>query len=155
MLCKYCDGLSINCLLELAKVEFKPEGLSFPRKAYYEHHASYQDLVQSARDGCELCDFIYNEFREISLPGLRRVIDASEEVTMDEAATALKISDVKFCIETDIWRYTSLQDCRLLDKILVKVGKPFGAFDDYDEGYEQSLSEVELILFTPQGSLTS
>lgn len=56
MFCSFCEELSIERLVELTAVEYR--GGRFPDDAFYQHHATIEDLVDSADGGCEFCQFI-------------------------------------------------------------------------------------------------
>ncbi|KAL8364227.1 hypothetical protein RB601_009794 [Gaeumannomyces tritici] len=58
MLCAFCDGLSISLLMDLVDIDEVGWPHRFPQKAFYQHHASIEDLVESADGGCEICQTI-------------------------------------------------------------------------------------------------
>ncbi|KAK0719369.1 hypothetical protein B0H67DRAFT_572979 [Lasiosphaeris hirsuta] len=60
--CRFCAGFTISHPIELAKEEFR--GDIFPDNAYYQHHACFRDLEQSAENGCDLCRLILDCFAE-------------------------------------------------------------------------------------------
>lgn len=61
--CNYCSKLSISHLVELAKVEFQSRIV--PKQAFYQHHASLDDLEGSAASGCDLCILILDTLRGV------------------------------------------------------------------------------------------
>lgn len=71
MLCQYCEGLTLDKLLVLAKDHEAEEYYiyeDFPSNAScsYSHHPSFKSLLRSSRDGCELCHAIRTEFEQTS-----------------------------------------------------------------------------------------
>jgi hypothetical protein len=62
MLCSFCEPLTIQGLLDLTRREFANQ--VFPPTAFYQHHASFLNLIASAEEGCELCQLIHRAFRE-------------------------------------------------------------------------------------------
>jgi hypothetical protein len=156
MLCKFCDKLSISGLIELAEIEFS--ALNFPREAYYQHHASYADLVSSANRGCELCELIHQGFIE-------SVVEEGYwyESTLDEAVHGIESAglrtDLKLCINTlHLYDAEKLERVKLFDTILVQAGvsQPYsGAEDDQEESRDWSISDpllpLHLELSVPRG----
>jgi hypothetical protein len=136
MLCKFCDNLSISHLIELAEIEFSAG--DFPRKAYYQHHASYADLVGSANRGCELCELIHQGFIETVVEG-----GYWEEYTLDDAILGIESeglsTDLKICINTThLYSSEALERVKLFDNILVQVGIPL---EVREESQDWSISD--------------
>jgi len=67
MLCSFCEPITIQGLLDLTQREFA--NLIFPPTAYYQHHASFPDLIAAADKGCELCQLIHRACRETPAEG--------------------------------------------------------------------------------------
>ncbi|KAH0443062.1 heterokaryon incompatibility protein [Colletotrichum camelliae] len=131
--CIYCTKLSIEALVELAKISF--EAQRFPQDAYYQHHDSFSALEQSAYNGCDLCQVIlqcfqqtpceaeqplewpqeWNETTNASLDGYPH--------TMYSVAKGLDVSDVKLCINTShLYDAQGLRDVQVFDETIVQVG---------------------------------
>ncbi|KAI1093445.1 HET-domain-containing protein [Rostrohypoxylon terebratum] len=75
--CRYCAGLSIEVLVDLAKQEFS--GRCMPENAVYHHHKSLPDLESSANDGCDLCTLILDCFRNLRGSFIRHDISSVDE----------------------------------------------------------------------------
>jgi hypothetical protein len=156
MLCKFCDELSISGLIELAEIEFSAD--NFPREAYYQHHASYADLVSSANRGCELCELIHQGFIETVVEG-----GYWDEYTLDDAVQGIESeglsTDLKICINTShLYSAEALERVKLFDTILVQAGipQPYGDKVDYqEESPDWSISDplihLSLELSVPRG----
>lgn len=151
MLCNFCDDLSISDLIELAKIDFA--GLTFSPKAFYQHHASYADLVISAERGCELCELIHQGFIETVADG-----GYWDEYTLDDAARGRASeglsTDVKICINTShLYNSDPLDRVKLFDRVLVHAGD----FQTYEAGEDWSiadpLEDLSLDISTPRGQL--
>jgi hypothetical protein len=70
MLCKYCDGLTVEALCELAQIQLSKHDdhqYEFSQDAYYCHQPSYDGLINSAKGGCDLCAFIWQGFRDFEM----------------------------------------------------------------------------------------
>lgn len=155
MLCKFCDGLSISGLIELAEIEFS--GDDFPREAYYQHHASYADLVESANNGCELCELFHRGFTEMVVEG-----GYWDEYTLHDAVQGIDSAglstDLKICISTlQVYASEGLDRVMLFDTILVQAGKPqpYGEEIEMDSSPDWSISDpltsLSLELTVPRG----
>ncbi|OLN92774.1 hypothetical protein CCHL11_06733 [Colletotrichum chlorophyti] len=139
--CRYCAGLTIETLVELAKTGF--EAQEFPQTAYYQHHQSFDDLEREAGNGCEFCQLILNCFLHTPCPepkpmewplGWNRELDLKQETqprTMYSIAKELAVSDVKLCINaTHLYGRQPLEDAEVLDEILVQVGPLYAETED-------------------------
>ncbi|KAI1323283.1 HET-domain-containing protein [Xylariaceae sp. FL0255] len=97
--CILCLGFSINHLVELAKIEFSSR--SVPQKAFYQHHASMDDLERSAAGGCDFCTLIYECFRYTPT-----ILDNHpkwpEQWSVDLPFEKSMLADTKYFKETDI-----------------------------------------------------
>lgn len=56
--CRFCVGLTISGLFQLAQEDHDPTQFTPWVKKSYEHHASLEDLEQSAELGCDFCYFM-------------------------------------------------------------------------------------------------
>ncbi|KIL92445.1 hypothetical protein FAVG1_04856 [Fusarium avenaceum] len=163
MRCKYCQGLSIERLVELAETEFK--ATAFPQNAYYTHQPTIAALDTSAEQGCDLCQLIvqalestsYNACWAEELLGLNHTQDSTI------LATARGLADfydtaIRICINTMhvIWG-TTLSDVEMLEMLLIQVGLPRSEDDmlsDDDEDYaiaQPGLHPADLLM-TARGS---
>ncbi|EPE31161.1 hypothetical protein GLAREA_04128 [Glarea lozoyensis ATCC 20868] len=120
MLCAFCTGISLSGLIELAEVEFASR--QSPQHAYYKHYDSYNDLVQSATDGCDLCQMILAGFTSF-------IVDLWpwDGQTRDEAVRETeylgKAIDVRISIDADhLYFGQSLDQVALFDLLVVQVG---------------------------------
>lgn len=163
--CKFCAGLSISHLVELAEKEFVAR--KFPKKAFYRHHESFSDLEQSADGGCDLCRLILDCFRgtETDLSNLSRAEwrgSACDLVTsMYAAAKALGVSDVKICVEADqCVSGAKIDHVRVFDTLKVQFGVSREvAFDSKEnpktDGFLRALPPLLLTLRVRRGMLTA
>lgn len=147
--------MSILRLVELAKEEFSAH--SFPHQAFYQHHASFDDLERSANSGCDICALIIDSFKDsgpfngLVWPetSLRRECDISTSVypSVYSKAKSLMVSDVKVCINTEhLYLGQGIEDVLVFDTLLVQVG----AIEDS----ESDLVESEVDYPLPPLSLT-
>ncbi|KAF4820045.1 hypothetical protein CGCSCA5_v004055 [Colletotrichum siamense] len=157
--CIYCAKLSIQALVELAKISF--EAQRFPRDAYYQHHDSFSALEQSAHDGCDLCQVILQCFQQTPCEAEQplewpqewnETSEASSDgypQTMYSVAKGLDISDVKLCINTShLYDSQGLRDVKVFDEIIVQVGT---LHIETDENYGVwSFPQLVLRLSTPK-----
>lgn len=135
MFCKLCDELSISSLIELAEIEFS--GHCFPGEAYYQHHASYADLVSSANRGCELCELIHQSFIEtVVVEGYWEgytLYDAVQGIESEGLST-----DLKICIHAShVYLGEGIERVKLFDTILIQAGIP-EPYDDKSHYLEES-----------------
>ncbi|KEY69346.1 hypothetical protein S7711_09739 [Stachybotrys chartarum IBT 7711] len=157
-LCQYCANISFQQLVNFARKEFSY--LSFPEVAFYKHHGSFNDLEDSARDGCDFCRIIIDIFKgtpddEYGLTAWPREWHGEgchPDGTIYDIAKALKISDVKIClasyfINTD----AELDQARILDSLLVQVGPRLIFSDNPDSDHDDfSLPPLPLTLSSPR-----
>ncbi|KAJ4388103.1 hypothetical protein N0V93_008708 [Gnomoniopsis smithogilvyi] len=127
--CRYCEKLSIESLVSLAKDELHGYR-KFPKKAFCEHQPSVEDLESSAKDGCDLCGLILDcllvttakdTYWTISDPEEQ---DCSPDDSLYAAAKCLETSSVKIAISAD---HLDIERQPLpagyqLDTILIQVG---------------------------------
>jgi len=66
MLCKYCDNFNYNQLVS-------PER--------YQHHKTWDDLLVSAEEGCQICGLVIKEFHELPI----------DESTQDECPVTCEL----------------------------------------------------------------
>ncbi|KAN0099845.1 Heterokaryon incompatibility protein (HET) domain containing protein [Hyaloscypha variabilis] len=135
MLCAFCTRLSISDLIELAEVEF--ESRQSPRHAYYKHFDSYNDLVQSARDGCDLCQFIWSGFKNC-------IVDTWpwDGQNRDEAVREIEYRgeeiDIRISIDADhLYSGRGLDQVALFDLLVIQAGAPVIKYKE-NEGSEES-----------------
>lgn len=156
MFCTFCNGLSISSLIQLAESEFS--GDDFPQEAYYRHHTTYTDLIESAKNGCELCKVIHRAFTETVVEGgywdEYTLYDAVQGIESEGLSTDLKIS-----ISTkQAWGSEGLDRVKLFDTILVQAGKSqtySHEFDDTESSPDWSSSDpltpLSLEISVPRG----
>ncbi|RDW85173.1 hypothetical protein BP6252_02763 [Coleophoma cylindrospora] len=146
MLCKLCAGISISHLVDLAKTEFSGHG--FPSQSYYQHHASYDELISSAAEGCELCKLIDEGLKKLKLGMGYGEGWTREELIRDEG----KGSDIKLCI-TAIHVYVdgTLDQVEVFDTMMVQVGaiEPVST-EQSDEEDEFTIPPLKLALSVPR-----
>lgn len=131
--CQYCEGLSIASLVRLARIEFLGYQ-SFPREAFYEHHATFSDLETSAENGCDLCGLVLKCFqgapaedaddRPFSWP--EEWISQNDhdlDASMYAVAKGLQDSSVRFAISADhVYSGATIEDVTGFDTLLIQVG---------------------------------
>lgn len=71
MLCKLCDSLNVTDLLKLAKAN-SSKLWGRDEFLYFEHHKRYDDLVNAASSGCELCLILQRQCEEEDIDGSTR-----------------------------------------------------------------------------------
>lgn len=128
--CRFCLGLSVEKLFNLAKDEFS--GHDFPASAYYQHHNSFHELEQSANAGCDLCLLIVDCFKGIewttgdyqfSPYAWETATELDIENTAYATAKQLAVSDVKLSISTDhVYLGDPLDNVQSFNTLLVQVG---------------------------------
>ncbi|KAI5917149.1 HET-domain-containing protein [Camillea tinctor] len=123
--CQYCEGLSLSRLIALAKQEYGSGVM--PEQAFYQHHASLNDLENSATNGCDLCCLVLESLKCTGCePGYDKVwsapvcqLEESRFTRMKDLAT----TDIKLCITSScLYGSDSLDSVRVLDSILVHIG---------------------------------
>ncbi|OIW32526.1 HET-domain-containing protein [Coniochaeta ligniaria NRRL 30616] len=151
--CKFCAGLSISHLVELAEKEFVSR--NFPKEAYYRHHESFSDLERSASGGCDLCQLILDCFKgaehEYTWPREWKGSDSDLDTSMYAAAKALDVSDVKISIEADqCFSGDKIEHVRVFDTLVVQVGIDEESHRDPegDAEYDDSLQALPALLLT-------
>jgi hypothetical protein len=147
--------MSIQRLVELAEQEFSSH--NFPQQAFYQHHASFDDLEESANKGCDFCVLILESFK-----GSGPVIDAQWPETwlgrecgvhnsMYFEAKSLDVSDVKVCINTEhLYLSERIERVQVFDTLLVQVGIISNPSEDAED---QALPPLSLTLSVPRGML--
>ncbi|KAJ4375897.1 hypothetical protein N0V83_001175 [Neocucurbitaria cava] len=125
--CALCNNLTIEGLIELARIELA-DSVWVPKRAYYQHHNSVTDLENSANAGCDLCSLLVsclkgNEDTDSLAANKWIGIDCDLEESLFAAAKRLPYSDVKICIASGEASYgDTLDSIHVLDTILVQVG---------------------------------
>ncbi|KLU86474.1 hypothetical protein MAPG_05486 [Magnaporthiopsis poae ATCC 64411] len=125
MLCALCDGLSLSLLADLMKKE--PVGqLSFPQEAFYQHHASIDDLLQSADSGCEICQTIVacTELQPESFQS------GSHLAWVEASHKSGKSTDVKICLSSSDRSDDRPKSC--YDLLSVQFGRQQGPDYSHD-----------------------
>ncbi|KAF4472219.1 Heterokaryon incompatibility, partial [Fusarium albosuccineum] len=146
--CKYCANLTIEVLVDLAKKEF--EGAWFPRKGYYEHHPSFDNLEAAALAGCDLCQLMLDCFKgsvagpeeDYVWPEAWKDEPPPDAITMYAKAKQLQQSKVKLSINVqNAYVDMPLEEVSLFDIILVHLG-PVQKIEESDDGkdWESSAS---------------
>jgi hypothetical protein len=133
--CEKCTELSIDRFLALAEEHPRFRGEGPVDHGYYQHHASITDLEQSARNGCDLCQYFLSH-----LEGLRWVTGGSRpyydpdllEGPSDSVYDSVKrhnASDVRIAIGALRQETPSLADVDVFDCIRVQFGpsEPLGS----------------------------
>ncbi|KAM7210750.1 HET domain containing protein [Rhypophila decipiens] len=137
--CQFCAGISISHLIDLTTKEFDRV---FPSTTYYRHHASFEDLEQSASNGCEICQLILDAFKatpwdEALWVGTRQGRGSTNiDLSMYARAKGLQVSDVKISISSsELWADQGLEAVRIWDTLMVLVGPDYARrdLDDEDE----------------------
>jgi hypothetical protein len=127
-LCQPCANLSFQHLVGLAKKEFTVRLDAFPKRAFYAHHASFDELEQSAISGCDLCRLILDLSKSYNAadwnlewqPGT-----CDTDSSMYATAKALKVSDVKIALTSSYFysNYTvDVDEPKIYDGFRVQVG---------------------------------
>jgi hypothetical protein len=155
MLCEFCTGISLSDLIELAEVEFASR--QSPQHAYYKHFDSYNDLVQSARDGCDLCQLILSGFKSF-------IVDEWpwDGQTRDEAVREIeylgKEIDIRISIDADhLYSGRGLDQVALFDLLVIQAGAPVIKYEekewkvgsDGSEGSEGSEGKEQNVTIPP------
>lgn len=170
--CRFCAELTIEALVDLANKEFS--GNLFPKKHYYQHHASFEDLEDAAIAGCDLCQLILDCFKGTILddvgdgtlwPDRWESSPSRDEPTMYGEVTDIERSKIKLSINAqhpvdDI----HLQDDQVFDIIMVHVGPVYqrtpsdnedGPCEDADSSSsltsEPVYDDLRLLLTTSKG----
>ncbi|KAI0442998.1 HET-domain-containing protein [Xylaria telfairii] len=129
--CDYCAKLSISLLVDLAIVEF--DSGYVPQQAFYQHHASLDDLESSAISGCDLCILIFDSFRgtprdaptETPTTWPKQWAGHTLQVEASMLATTrnLTATDIKIFIDTEhLYVGDTLEHVRVFDVLRIHVG---------------------------------
>ncbi|TEY55065.1 hypothetical protein BOTCAL_0233g00080 [Botryotinia calthae] len=99
MLCKLCDSLNVTDLLKQAKANNGKILNSSDDYLYFEHHKRYDDLVNAASSGCELCLLLQRQCEEEDIGGCTReqefrTIEAENKLM--NLRVVLQASDLKY-----------------------------------------------------------
>jgi len=150
MRCRFCENLSISQLIELAEVEFKAH--YFPQKAYHQHHASYNELLESANRGCDLCLLILEGFQETILDSLAMDWEGyTIAAALQDIESRGHATDLKLCINAGhLYDGQMLKDTKLLDTLMIQAGNILIPEDeDHDENW---IPPLELMISAPRSS---
>ncbi|VBB79502.1 Putative protein of unknown function [Podospora comata] len=120
--CPLCTELSIQHLFELTKQEV--DFHDFPSSAYYKHHKSFNDLEQSAINGCDLCQLIIHAFKQNPVEEDQYFGLSSQDETMSmyEKAKSLEQSDVKIALTSTYPYRDNSSPLTIVDTLAVQVG---------------------------------
>jgi hypothetical protein len=154
--CRPCADLTLDKLLFLADEEYS--GCTFPTKAYYQHHPSFDHLERAAHDGCDLCRLILDCFKgaardHYTWPPEWEGSDADVESSMYAAAKRLDVSDVKLALDSST-AFAGKQGVCVFDVMMVQVGRRSEVedsdnADDYEDDYwDQRVPPLRLTLST-------
>lgn len=157
--CRFCEDLSIDHLVSLAKKEHDGY-LFFPREAFYQHQPSIDDLESSATNGCDLCSLILGcllvtpaEFTKgVALPESMVGQDCNPDESMYAEAKELETCSIKVAISSDHFygeHQGPLPADYQLDTLLIQVGPRTDDDDGYGEHWE--LLPLLLTLSVPVG----
>ncbi|KAF6797617.1 heterokaryon incompatibility protein, partial [Colletotrichum sojae] len=128
--CSRCAKLSIESLLDLARIDFTAH--TFSKEAFFKHHKSFDDLEDAAREGCDLCRLVLESFQRAPCPDEDpwewpdEWIEDTEfrpedrSGTMYSIAKGLQVSDIKLCLNaTHLYSGQGFEDAQVFDEILV------------------------------------
>ena len=165
--CRFCVGLSISGLIELAEQELS--GHYMPQRAFYQHHSSIIDLESSAHRGCDFCTLIIECFKGTPSDSDRfpqwpatwtDPTTRELENSMWAVAKELPASDIKICINSsNISASEDIDQVRVFDTLLIHVGPIEEINDDGNSSsFEPEVLDWEwnplyLTLTVPRGAL--
>lgn len=131
MLCEICDQLSVEVLVNLficSDAQRTAPYYRLPDGAWLPHHSSYEDLIASAKNGCEFCTEIWTSCK---LPrhhyrqgdgAKTRDFDSVEKVLRSlEHEDLSENTQLQICITSS--RIASVELKRRLDTLVVRVGR--------------------------------
>lgn len=147
MLCSFCEGLSIEHLVELTAVEYR--GGRFPDHAFYQHHATIEDLIESADNGCDFCQFIVACAE--AMPSTRNLDETHSFLAFCQECE-MRSTDVKIAIHGHHTNEDqTIEEVKLLDTLQIWFGPnpPYG----YQEMEEYCHLEwpLDLTITVPRG----
>lgn len=163
--CQFCASLTIERLVELAEQEFSAH--YFPRQAFYKHHASFDELEESAMKGCDFCTIVIDCFKgygSIDVIGaypfsryertwLGRDCDINS--SMYDEAKGLDISDVKVCINADhLGSSDTVTNVQVFDIVMVQVGDALSWNSELTSEVDETLPALSLTLSSQRGMST-
>lgn len=142
-LCCYCSGMTVRCLVDLAKSDFRAG--FFPNEHYYHHHPSFADLEQCATqtDGssCPLCRLILDSFQSAQHDATNptwpsrgsgsTLVEApatdspgpTATMTMRDAALKLSVSDVRIALRArHVATGAMIKFVRMFDILVIRLG---------------------------------
>jgi hypothetical protein len=148
--CPHCTTLSIQLLVDLTKEEFIAG--SFPEGAFYQHHASLEDLEDSASRECALCQLILGYLQNTSESD-------DEELSKYALAKLLPFTNIKIAINSShVYGSEPLEKVWVFDTLMVQVG-PWvqpgidATDEEWDAYYEQPrLSTLEFNIINTFGT---
>ncbi|KAF4638005.1 hypothetical protein G7Y89_g91 [Cudoniella acicularis] len=154
MLCQFCEGLTIQTLFEIAQKQINTitdnhQFYNFPLDVYYKHQPSYSSLLRSAQNGCELCGFIQQEFKNFPIRRKRKV-EGSAWIADIEAEVFEKQeddlpTDIRICLTSSYcFDHSNPKELSMFDTLLVQAGD--------EDPVEGVILPVTLRLGTPRKS---
>ncbi len=166
--CHYCSGLTIRTLIEPAKKEFsdRERALSFPEVGYYPHHQSFDDLENSARQGCDFCDLILKSSRTLPGPDIsgtypdvwhcwERLDSAAIKYDSIYSAAEARNADVRIALACSfeyMYSKTAMEEVAILDTLHVQFGDRIGSEDQLGHFLGGSLN-FELCITVERGKV--
>lgn len=161
--CRPCANLTLDKLLLFAEEEYS--GCTFPTKAYYEHHPSFNHLEQAAKDGCDLCRLILDCFKgsardHYTWPPEWEEPDGDVEGPMYAAAKRLDVSDVKLALDSST-AFAGAKGVSVFDVMMVQVGRRSEVeeeddADDYEgDFWDQRVPPLRLTLCASPGEFNA
>jgi len=163
MRCRYCQNLSIEHLVDLAKEEFEAE--RFPSRAFYQHHVSVTALEESAEQGCDLCRLIVKglDTEMMTIWDEETFSYKRSEFTtvLGHARSCTDAYDIRVSINTQhVDTHSSLADVLMLDILYVKLGMASSHDEtsasprigsDYSDSLVDLFPVVLFLLTSPRG----
>ncbi|KAH7068564.1 heterokaryon incompatibility protein-domain-containing protein [Paraphoma chrysanthemicola] len=137
MRCQYCDDLTIDQLLDIQKAHMNDEYYlfkDFPDLSY-EHHPSFQSLVESSKEGCDIC---------------QAIVDA---IVTDRKCFAEIIERLTHNLDTSVGihldlnnKESELPEMQVFDRLLIKIGFEAEQSDgslDNDKAINQAIQHTD------------
>lgn len=163
--CSKCAKLSIELLLDLACIDFKAH--TFSQEAYFQHHQSFDDLEDAARQGCDFCLLVLESFYRTPCPDEDPWewpdewiddVESQQDLHSNTLYSVLKglgVSNIKLCLNaTHLYSGQGFEDAQVFDEILVQVGKPYSETEDGTSIWSCPLLRLSLIMPTGESQTT-
>ena len=150
--CRPCADLTLEKLLLLADEEHS--GRTFPTKAYYQHHPSFDHLERAAHNGCDLCRLILDCFKGAPRAHYTWPLEwegpDADEGSMYAVAKRLDVSDVKLALDSST-AHAGKQGVSVFDVMMVQVGRRFEIEDDSEYYWVLRVPPLRLTLSASRG----